>query len=228
MPLVEHHSVTVWRLEKQRFSELEGQVRIPSERLDEVDVVELTDLSDFEKFPESGGCYWLWTNEPILHRLHKHDLPNPLDGGQIVYNGIAKDNVRARILHHLAGKEDEGWSGISIDIYPREVRSHKKKACAASGKVPYIDREGLPRIRSKELLLELNLSVQEREFVAGSRQDKFYFRNGIVIREKKHSQNLFKAYYITGLQRSLYLEFIEKKWRKDHGLPKLCSYSSGR
>jgi len=125
------------------------------------------------------------------------------------------------------GVEDEGWSGISVDIYPRETRSHRKKACAAEGKVPYLDRDGLPRIRTKELLLELNLSVEEREFVNGSTQSEFYFRNGIDIREEKHRQNVFKAYYITGLQ-SLYFELIEKKWRERHHLPKLCSYHSGR
>ncbi len=228
MPLVEHYSLTVWRQEEQRFRELEAAVRIPDATLNEVDVVELSDLSEFDKIPESGGCYWLWTNEPILHRLHKNSVPERFDNGEIIYNGIAKDNVRMRIKHHLVGQENAGWSGISIDIYPGEARSHKKKACSARGKVPYLDRDPLPKITSKELLVELNLSDQERNFINSSRQEIFYFRNGIDIRDQKHRPSSFRAYDIITQPETLYLDFIEKKWRKQYGLPKLCSYSSGR
>jgi hypothetical protein len=181
-----------------------------------------------DKIPESGGCYWLWTDEPVLHRLHKNRLPERFDNGEIVYNGIAKDNVRLRIRHHLVGEQEAGWSGISIDIYPGEARSHKKKACSAKGKVPYLDHDRLPPIRSKELLLKLNLSDQERHFIKSSRQEIFYFRNGIDIREQKHLPSSFRAYYIITQPETLYLDFIEKKWRKQYGLPKLCSYTSGR
>jgi hypothetical protein len=131
-------------------------------------------------------------------------------------------------MHHLLGVEDEGWSGISIDIYRGDARSHKKKAFSAGGKVPYLDRDPFPRIRSKELLAELNLSDQEREFINNSSQEIFYFRNGIDIREQKHRTSSFRAYYIITQPETLYLDFIEKKWRKQYGLPKLCSYASGR
>jgi len=228
MPLVEHYSLTVWRQEEQRFRELEAAVRIPDATLNEVDVVELSELSEFDKISESGGCYWLWTNEPILHRLHKNPVPERFDNGEIIYNGIAKDNVRMRIKHHLVGQENAGWSGISIDIYPGEARSHKKKACPARGKVRYVDRDPLPPIRSKELLVELNLSDQERNFINSSRQEIFYFRNGIDIQDQKHRPSSFRAYDIITQPETLYLDFIEKNWRKQYGLPKLCSYSSGR
>ncbi len=228
MPLVEHYSLTVWRQEEQRFRELEAAVRIPDARLNEVDVVELSDVSEFDKIPEFGGCYWLWTSESIVHKLHRNRLPERFDNGEIIYNGIAKDNVRLRIKHHLLGEVDAGWSGISVDIYPGEARSHKKKACSATGKVPYLDRAPFPPIRSKELLLGLNLSSQERDFINNSNQATFYFRNGIDIREQKHDANSFRAYYIITQPETLYLDFIEKKWRRQYGLPKLCSYSSGR
>ena len=228
MPLVERYSLTVWRQEEQRFRELEAAVRIPDARLNEVDVVELTDPSEFDKIPEAGGCYWLWTNEPVLHRLHKNPLPERFDNGEVIYNGIAKDNVRLRIKHHLMGEEGAGWSGISIDIYPGDARSHKKKACSAKDKVPYLDRAPFPPIRSKALLAELNLCDQERDFINSSRQEIFYFRNGIDIREQKHRMSSFRAYYIITQPETLYLDFIEKKWRRQYRLPKLCSYASGR
>ncbi|MFH0989242.1 MAG: hypothetical protein V1799_04410 [bacterium] len=228
MPLVEHYSLTIWRQEEQRFRELEAAVRFPDARLNEVDLVDLSNPSEFDKIPESGGCYWLWTNEPVLHRLHKNPLPERFDNGEVIYNGIAKDNVRLRIKHHLMGEADAGWSGISIDIYPGKSRSHKKKACSTRGKVPYLDIDPLPPIRSKELLVELNLSDQEKNFINSSGQAIFYFRNGIDIREQKHRTNSFRAYYIITQPETLYLDFIEKKWRKQYGLPKLCSYTSGR
>ena len=66
----------------------------------------------------------------------------------------------------------------------------------------------------------------EKEYIQKDSSDIIYFRNGIDINDEKHQKFIFKVYYITGLS-SLYLEFIEKEWRK-FGLPKLCSYSSGR
>jgi hypothetical protein len=228
MPLVEHYSLTVWRQEEQRFRDLETSIRIPDARLNDVDVVELSDQSEFDRIPQSGGCYWLWTNEPVRHRLHRKRIPERFDNGEVIYNGIAKDNVCQRIKHHLIGELEAGWSGISIDIYPGDARSHKKKACSASGKVPYLDRDHFPPVRSKELLGELNLSERERDFINASRQEIFYFRNGIDIREQKHRTSSFRAYYIITQPETLYLDFIEKKWRKEYGLPKLCSYASGR
>jgi hypothetical protein len=76
-------------------------------------------------------------------------------------------------------------------------------------------------------LLKIHLSDTEKEALEKADNEKFYFRNGIDITEEKHKVYEFRVYFITGLS-SLYLDFIEKKWRKDFGLPKLCSYSSGR
>ena len=85
----------------------------------------------------------------------------------------------------------------------------------------------LAPIKSKTDLLKIHLSDTEKEELEKAIGEKFYFRNGIDITEQKHTSFEFRVYYITGLS-SLYLDFIEKKWREDFGLPKLCSYSSGR
>jgi len=60
-PLVERYSREVWKHEEERFRELEEAIRIPNARLVDVDMVELSNLADFDQIPEAGGCYWLWT-----------------------------------------------------------------------------------------------------------------------------------------------------------------------
>ncbi|HDP67804.1 MAG TPA: hypothetical protein ENN20_04790 [Candidatus Marinimicrobia bacterium] len=208
--------------EKKFLKAIEG-VDVPNETLDNVDFVEVNSHNDFSKIPNGGGCYWIWTNEPVIHSLHKNQTPKPFQNGEIIYNGIAKDDVKGRIFHHLYGFEDAGWSGISLDIYTKASSSHRKKACSPKGKVPFINN--IP-IRSKEELLKLHLTQCEKIFINNSEQNVFHFRNGINLNDEKHKNFLFKVYFITGLT-SLYLEHIEKEWRKN-GLPKLCSYLTGR
>lgn len=212
-----------WLEQEKVFLEAIKNVEIPNEKLAKVDFKLIKSISDINDIPSGGGCYWIWTNEPVLHSLHKHKTPKPFNDGEIIYNGIAQDDVKGRIFHHLFGFEDAGWSGISIDIYTKKSVSHRKKACSPKGKVPYLNNEA---IRTKAQLLKLNLSPAERDYIENHKDDVFYFRNGININEAKHKEYDFKAFYITGLN-SLYLEYIEKKWR-EFGLPKLCSYSSGR
>lgn len=236
----------VWQQEEQKFLAAIKDVKNPNSRLEDVPFITPKTIDDFKQIPESGGCYWIWANEPVLHSLHKNKTPAPYDGGEIIYNGIAKDNVRGRAEHHLLGDVEAGWSGISIDIFFGETTSHRKKAFSEKGKVPFIKEEyklkraikekGLKKddivkrfkpIRSKDDFLKINLSDKEKEALKELDYDKIYFRNGIDITEEKHQGFEFRVYYITGLY-SLYLDFIEKKWREENGLPKLCSYSSGR
>jgi hypothetical protein len=236
----------VWQQEEQKFLRAINDVRIPNKKLEEVSFINPQLEEDFEQIPATGGCYWIWTNEPVLHSLHKNKTPDSFDNGEIIYNGIAKDNVRGRAKHHLLGEVDARWSGISLDIYFGETVSHRKKALSGNGKVPYIKEhfilkrgikaKGLSKgdtierfkaIRTKDDFLKINLTDLEKERLEANRYDKIYFRNGIDIREEKHQAYQFRVYFITGLS-SLYLDFIEKKWREDFGLPKLCSYSSGR
>lgn len=236
----------IWQQEEKKFLAAIQDVKIPNSQLEDVPFIAPKSVDDFEAIPESGGCYWIWRNEPVLHSLHKHRIPDQFGGGEIIYNGIAKDNVRGRAKHHLLGDVEAGWSGISLDVFFGETTSHRKKAFSEKGKVPYIKEnykikkaikaKGLKKddiverfkpIRNKDDFFKLNLSNKEKEVLKDMEYDMIYFRNGVDITEEKHQGFEFRVYYITGLS-SLYLDFIEKKWREDNGLPKLCSYSSGR
>lgn len=215
-----------WKIEEKKFLNAIEGVKIPNQKLQSVDSIILKSEDDFKKIPSGGGCYWIWTNETVSHTLHTKSIPQSFYKGEIIYNGIAKDDVKGRIKHHLLGEVDAGWSGISMDILFRKSISHRKKAMSGKkrSKVPFIN--GQP-IRDKSQLLQLSLSKEEKNFIKSSARREFYFRNGINIFDQKHNKYKFKVYYIVGLT-SLYLEFIEKKWRIDFELPKLCSYSSGR
>lgn len=234
-----------WIEQEKIFNDATENVVIPNSKLERVDSVEIKTKNDINLIPEGGGCYWIWTNEPVIHTLHKHELPKKLKSGEIIYNGIAKDNVKDRISHHLLASEEAGWSGISLDIYNGNSKSHRKKAMSSSGKVPYVfenkillrgnKKKNLKKgdeikvhspIRTKKQLLTINLSDDERNYINSTNHSKYYFRNGINILNDKHSNYSFKVYFITGLK-SLYLDFIEKKWR-ENGLPRLCSYLTGR
>lgn len=217
-----------WKNEEIKFINAISDVKTPNAKLSKVSYVIPKEQLDLNSIPSGGGCYWIWTDEPILHTLHKNKTPKPFNGGEIIYNGIAKDDVRGRIKNHIFGEQDAGWSAISIDIYFGKTTSHRKKALSDAGKVPFIFSNSLYHpIRTKNDLLRIHLSNKEKEFVRNRKNETIYFRNGINITEPKHKKYTFKIYYITELT-TLYLEFIEKKWREDYGLPKLCSYSSGR
>ncbi len=239
MKIINKYSESIWKKQEIKlFENLEKAIKIPNEKLDKVDFVLIKREADFEKIPKSGGCYWIWTNEPANHRFHKNLIPKKIKNGEIIYNGIAKDNVRLRIKHHLLNvKEDARWSGISLDIYQSESQSHRKKAMSLNkGKVPYVDcvfENGTnsysckPVRTKKDLLSHLFLSDTEKKYIKNSNASEIFFRNCIDIFERKHKKFKFVVYFITGLE-PLFLEYIEKKWREKYGLPKLCSYSSGR
>lgn len=212
-----------WLEQEKKFKEAIKVVEIPDNTLKDVDFLIIKSLNDAENIPKGGGCYWIWTNEPVIHSLHNNEVPAPFDGGEVIYNGIAQDNVRERIIHHLFGDEDAGWSGISMDIYKKPSQSHRKKACSPTGKVPFINK--IP-IKCAKQLLNLHLSRSEKTFIKKSKEDTFYFRNGINLNDKKHKKYNYRVYFITGLK-SLYLEHIEKEWRSKQ-IPKLCSYKTGR
>lgn len=215
-----------WKKEEEKFNKSVKKIKVPNWRLSFVPRITLNRIEDFDKIPTTGGCYWIWTNEPVNHSFHKHDTPRKLDKGEIIYNGIAKDNINWRVQNHLYSKENEGWSGISMDIFKRKSGSHRKKAMStiSRAKVPYVNYQP---IRDKEKLLLLRLTKSERDYITSHNYSNYYFRNGINIFERKHIYYIYKVYFIQDLS-FLYLDYIEKKWRQDNNLPKLCSYSSGR
>ena len=146
----------------------------------------------------------------------------------MIYNGLTKDSIRWRIRNHLFSSHHEGWSGISVDLFMSQSTSHRKRAMLSNPgrkKVAYLDNE---KITSKDALLRLNLSNAEKDYVAKTNSSEFFFRNGINIHEKKHQNYKFRVYFIVGLSSTLYQEFIERSWRNEYGLPRLCSYMAGR
>lgn len=147
-----------WLEQEKKFLNAIKSVEIPNEKLRNVDYTLIKTSADINTMPSGGGCYWIWTNEPVKHSLHKHKTPQPFNGGEVIYNGIAKDDVKSRVFHHLFGFEDAGWSGISLDIYTKNSVSHRKKACSPRGKVPYINNTP---IKTKNQLLQLHLSRNE-------------------------------------------------------------------
>ncbi|MEE9378407.1 MAG: hypothetical protein V3V33_10265 [Candidatus Lokiarchaeia archaeon] len=219
-----------WKEQDKKVKEFEKSIEIPNAELDNVPFVILKSEDDFEKIPKKGGCYWVVTNEPIIHKFHKHGLPKKMRDMEIIYNGVAKDNVHHRIKQHLLiNKEDPGWSAIRIDLLLKTHRAyHRQKAMSIKPRtrVPYFDDK---EIRKFEDLLKLNLSQIEIEYVLAHKDaEAFHFKNGINIFDEKHKNYDYKVYFIADLKSITYLDFIEKKWREQYGLPKLCSYLSGR
>ena len=92
-----------WLEQEKVFLKAISGVEIPNEKLENVDSILIKSIADINSIPSGGGCYWIWTNEPVKHSLHKHNTPKLLNGGEIIYNGIAKDDVKGRIFHHLFG-----------------------------------------------------------------------------------------------------------------------------
>src|SRR6185312_897683 len=207
-------ATNVWKTEEQKFLQAIQNVKIPNKTLDEVDFVILKKASDFDKIDSGGGCYWIWTNEPVIHTLHKNKAPEQFDSGEIIYNGIAKDDVKGRIKHHLLGHVDAGWSGISMDVYFGDTQSHRKKGLSQSGKVPYLKEKFILKRGNKKLgnkrgdeieiykpirlvgdLLKIHLSEEEKAFISQNGTSKIHFRNGIDIFDVKHQPYEFRAYF---------------------------------
>lgn len=220
----------VWINQDIKVQEIEKTLLIPDERLTGVENVQLNTEDDFKKIPHNGGCYWITTNEPIKHAFHKNPLPNEIDSFEIIYNGIAIQDVQGRIKRHLLiKKEDPGWSGIRIDLLlTSHDAHHRQKALSLDKKARVPNIDSIP-IKSLADLYKLHLSYEEISYIKGNEEEKvFYFKNGINVFHDKHKNYKYKVFFITGLKSITYLDFIEKMWRSKHGLPRLCTYITGR
>lgn len=235
----------IWKEQEKIFTDAIASLKTPNQILDNVEFVIVKTIVDIDTIPDGGGCYWIWTNEPVNHQFHtSHFTPSLFDGGEFIYNGITRGNVRDRIKNHLSAEANELRSGISMDIHIGHTTSHRKRVFGSDGKkVPNFQGKMTLKRKTKEgkkgdvikrvfpmktkvdALSILYLSNTEKDFITNN--EPAFFRNGINIADSKHQLFEFRVYYIVGLT-SLYLDYIEKKWREDCGLPKLCSYSSGR
>lgn len=202
-------------------------VPIIGPQLVELKCVTVATADDINLIPKVGGVYFIVTNEPVNHTFHCHKLPIPIgDGYEIIYNGTAQD-LRDRAKKHLMRTVSKGMSGISMDILMDEsVESHTKCCYSPSQrkKTPYVVKEP---IKSIENVLKLHLSDDEKTFVTNNAKSTLYFRNGINVSDAKHSGYTFKYYY-QELQSHSVRDIIETTWRKNNGVPRLCSYTEGR
>jgi len=218
----------IWVAQDKLMLNRERGLSIPNGNLENTPWVEVVDEDSLNEIPDEGGCYWIWTNEEIRHKLHKNHIPDIHNNGRIIYNGIAKDNIRDRIRKHLFSYEHEGWSAISVDIYKHPSKSHRKKAMSTVKRAKVAFTLNNNRIITKEQLLLLNLDDGEIEYINSKNRKNYFFKNGIKRTDGKHAANSFVVYFIVGLQSVTYLEFVEKEWRHLNGMPQLCSYLSGR
>lgn len=226
-----------WKQKDKSYNKKFNSIVIPNGNLAKVDYVEFKNINDFEKLPKANGCYWIWTNAPVKHRLHKNKTPKLIEKifkgkkhiGQIIYNGVS-DNIKDRIQRHLLSNGNPSWSAISVDVLFSEVVSHRKKAMATNKekKVPYVlFKNKLLKIINKKLLLRIWLTKKEKTFICRSSKTQYFFKNGINVFDKKHTKRIYRAYFITGISQT-YRDYIEKMWRERYGQPVLCSYKKGR
>ena len=57
----------IWVMEDQKALQFESTLRIPNAILSGVSMVDMVSDTDLDSIPNTGGCYWIWTTEPVLH-----------------------------------------------------------------------------------------------------------------------------------------------------------------
>jgi hypothetical protein len=208
-------------------------VEAPGADLAGVPSVQVRFAEDLELVPNVQGNYWITTDEPIAHTFNAcRRLPGTMaDGTTVVYNGVAQ-KLRDRLRQHLLRGEasSDGMSGLSVDIMldpARRPKSHTKAAmCSLGGKrTPFLDGKRVSSMR--QLQRHLHMSEDERASLSLRGNGDVFFRNGIHVAETKHAGYVWRVYYATCRNRAVN-DHVEKQWRVNHGVPRLCTYSAGR
>ena len=92
--------------------------------------------------PKTNAAYWITTNEPVLHSMHKHTNPALLENGhEVIYNGVTM-SLRSRIAEHLLRIKCKGNSGISVDLFCDEYTKHLFLSCDFRALRSVLDVEG--------------------------------------------------------------------------------------
>ena len=87
----------IWQQEEQKFLQAIKDVKIPNSSLENVAVVIPKKASDLDVIPQSGGCYWIWTNEPVKHSLHKNARQRLLMTGKLFIMESLKTMLEAEL-----------------------------------------------------------------------------------------------------------------------------------
>ena len=204
------------------------------------------DKDNLKKLPKLPGNYWICTDEPIFHCFNLKKRPKKLEYNgrlfEVVYNGQA-DNIQNRIEKHLYREETKlgGMSGISIDITPFYKQgtklSHNKllyttKKEGEKKKLPYYEKYKRPiNYNDIKKLHSDDNSDDVKEYLKNMNEEStVYFKNGININEDKHKKYKWLVIFYD-MNKKIYhpiSDIIEKTWRSENGIPKLCSYTAGR
>jgi len=212
-------------------------VQVPDAELSGISSVRIKSLTDVEDIPRRiQGTYWISTNEPITHCLHKGvSIPKKLGNSfQIVYSGTSCD-LRERAKQHLLRTNGVygTMSGISIDILQQPPSTNKSSHAkllwspARNKKLPKILKSNnyVKPLDKTDILNILHLSPEEKSYISDT--NEVFFKNGIHVQDEKHRPYEWIFYY-TPIMNHTIRDFIEIQWRKLHGIPVLCSYSEGR
>lgn len=211
-------------------------VEVPDSKLTGISSIRIQGIRDIEHIPKKiQGTYWICTNEPITHCLHKGvNIPKKLENNfQIVYSGSSCD-LRDRAKQHLLRISGVygTMSGISVDILqqaPTNKSSHAKCLWtpAKNKKLPKILKidQYVKPVDKEDILNSMYLSAEEQSYVSNT--NDIFFKNGINVEDEKHRPYKWIFYYTQIMNHSI-RDFIEIKWRKLYGIPVLCSYSEGR
>jgi len=212
------------------FNDIDKSGWTPAADLSDIKYVVIKDKKTLSEVPNKPGAYWLVTTELINHAMHNHLFPAKIKEEkverEIVYNGVAQD-LRKRCAVHLLREKCEGMSGISVDLFTESanLKSHVKKAFSTNlnAKVPFINGT---RALTKADLNKMNLSQEEKDYVAQSNNQEIFLWNGINVSWPKHINHEWRMYYYE-CDHSM-SSFIEIKWRERNHNPKLNSYIAGR
>ena len=211
------------------------KIQIPDASLSGLTYIRIKDNDDLSTIPNTPGNYWILTDEPVNHCLHAgKKCPNKLLSGlSVVYNGVS-GTLQSRAKEHLLREDSMGGfgaqSGISLDLMreiPTKKSSHAKSMWGEKKKIPKVLLGGSYKKPSTktEIIDSIYLSTEEKEFARD--KEELYFKNGINVKDTKHSA--YKWYFVfVPMSVHSIRDYIENEWRNIHGVPVLCSYTSGR
>ena len=222
-----------FQISADQMIEDQKKYAVPAKDLSDLPYVDIKSEEDFNKIPNSGGAYWIVTNEPIPHAMNKYENQRvKLNIGEVVYNGMAKDNVKGRIKAHMHRTKQGGMSAISVDVLPCIAGSHtklmihenKRKKLAYFNGIKVTSIDEIP-VNSYSQSNQKNIKEVLKD--PKNKDNAIWFRSGINVLDKNHAMYNWRVYYLTDVSRT-YADFVETEWRKLYGQPRLNSYVDGR
>lgn len=215
------------------------KVEVPALTLEGLNFKTIKYVDDTIEIPSGGGNYWILTNEPVRHCFNSgKSYPAQFNHAgvfyNIVYNGVSS-TLKSRVKEHLLRSDMSGQSGshsgISVDIQMQpcgKEPSHVKYLLHENQqkKLPkFLNVTQHTRLSKAEILNMAAFTCQENQYI--SNNTNIHFKNGINVQDTKHTPyNWIFAW--CEIDNHNIRDYIETEWRLQHGVPILCSYTSGR